>query len=297
MKTEDLTLFHQVVEHHSFSDVARIRDVPVANVSRRIKALENDLGVELFQRTTRQLRITDRGRQLYDRTLKIVSELSLLIDEFNDSSGVIKGKIRIQVPPDSNDLLPVMREFQRIYPEVEIDLFISTAELDLIANNIDLAFRVGPLSDSSQIGRLLGTLSMMVVASPGYLEQHSTIHVPSDLSQHNCLLLRRPNGNIENRWQVDRHNESVHVSGDITVNQASLLLELLLAGEGISWVPTIMVGEYITQGRLVQIFPEVESSAFELWMVYTSKNLQTTLLKTFIAYMVEEVPKRLLQKV
>ncbi len=297
MKTEDLAIFHQVVDSQSFSVVARNRDVPVAQISRRIKALENELGIELFKRTTRQLKTTPNGILLYDRTRSMVSELEQLVDELHDSSDAIRGKIRIQVPSASNDLLPVIRRFQHQHPDVHIDILVFPEELDLIAHGIDVAIRLGPQTDSVQIGRCLGSLNMMVAASPDYLKSHGSPDSPEDLKDHNCLLLRRADGSIENRWQVDHRRDPFPVEGNIIINHHSMILDLLMAGEGIAWLPVIMIGEQVNQGRLVRLFPELEPSDLELWVVYPTKHLQPALLKQFIDYLIENISERLLLKV
>ncbi|SDJ15005.1 DNA-binding transcriptional regulator, LysR family [Ferrimonas sediminum] len=283
MKTEDLSLFHLVADCQSFTQAASISDLPVANVSRRIKALEQDLGFMLFQRTTRQLRITEAGDQFYQRTRPLLNELNNTLQELQGAQQELKGRLRIQMFADSNLILPLLQQYQQRHPGVTFDIVVSDRELDLVENGFDLGMRLGKQRDSSQVARQAGTLRRLVVASPDYLARHGRPERPEALSQRNCVLFRMPNGQLDDDWQVDPHNR-VKVQGDFIVNQQSMLSDLILSGHGIGFLPNLIALPLIQEGKLEQLFEGDPSFGEAIWLIYSSRQLQTRLLKDFIEF-------------
>lgn len=287
MKTQDIELFHLVADCQSFTQAANISDLPVANVSRRIKLLEEEIGFLLFQRTTRQLRITDSGQLFYNRTRALLVQLNETMQHLQGAQSELRGRLRIQLFPDSNLLLPALQRYQKRNPGVTFDLVSSDRELDLVENGFDLGVRIGELKDSSMVARRLGILRRLVVASPSYLEIHGHPETPWHLPNHNCILFRMPNGLIDDHWQVDKESR-VKVSGDYIVNQQSMIDELVLSGHGIAFQPSILAAPLIQSGELVQLFEHSDEQGEPIWLVYPNRQGVSRLVSDFVDYIMEE---------
>ncbi|WP_417345464.1 LysR family transcriptional regulator [Ferrimonas sp.] len=288
MKTEDLSLFLLVADCGSITQAADAADLPVANVSRRLRQLEGELGFPLFARTTRQLRITEEGQQFYQQVQPMLTELSATIESLRGQRSKLSGKLRLQLFADSNLVLPFLQKFQKAHPEVTFDVEVPGKELDLLEHGFDLGMRIGPQRDSSEVARLAGKLRRMVVASPDYLSRHGRPDTPSALSQHNCITFRMPNGRLDNLWQI-QGGEQVEVKGDFVVNQQSLLDDLVCSGHGIGFLPSIIAIPLIQQGRLVELFEGDDEQAEEIWLIYPSRRHPSQLSRAFIDFALEEV--------
>ncbi|WP_028110319.1 LysR family transcriptional regulator [Ferrimonas futtsuensis] len=288
MKTEDLSLFLLVADCGSITQAADAADLPVANVSRRLRQLEGELGFPLFARTTRQLRITEEGRQFYQQVQPMLTELNATIDNLRGQRSTLSGKLRLQLFADSNLVLPFLQKFQQAHPEVTFDVEVPGKELDLLEHGFDLGMRIGPQRDSSEVARLAGKLRRMVVASPDYLSTHGRPDSPQALKHHNCILFRMPNGRLDNQWQI-QGGEQVEVTGDFVVNQQSLLDDLVCSGHGIGFLPSIVAIPLIQQGRLVELFEGDDEQAEEIWLIYPSRRHPSLLSRAFIDFALEEV--------
>ncbi|SDJ15049.1 DNA-binding transcriptional regulator, LysR family [Ferrimonas sediminum] len=286
MKLEDLQLFQLVADSRSFTQAAQIANLPIATVSRRIKQLESGIGLALFVRTTRKLKITEAGRQLYQSSLPMVAGINDAIAELKGVSQAPKGRLRVQLFPDTN-LLPLLLQFQHRHPGVQFDIVISDRELDLSENGVDLAIRIGNQPRSNQVVHRLGTMKRLVVASPGYLTQRGRPASSAELSGHTCIIYRLPGGLLDDHWHT-RGNPVTRVRGDITINQYSMLVDLLLSGQGIGYLPSLMAQPLIEAGRLVPLFDHDPRSNEPLWLVYSTRPLHRRLLADFIDYLLNE---------
>ncbi len=286
MKLEDLQLFHLVVETQSFTLAADQAMIPVANVSRRIKALEKDLGAILIQRTTRQLRITTAGKAFYQKTRLLSNELDNAVQDLQGSQTQIQGLIRIQVLPDNNLLIPLLVEYQNQNPKVKFEIISSSRDLDLIEHGIDIAVRIGKQTDSTLICRRIGTIYRNVVASPTYLEKYGRPKSPQDLVNHNCLVFRMPNGNLDNQWQVN--GQMVNVKGNFILSQTSQLIELVASGYGIGYIPMLEILNTTDHKRMVPLFSQQDNRQEDIWFVYLKSQLQSRLLTNFVDFLIEK---------
>lgn len=195
-----LKLFVEVVRQGSFAAVARDRDLDPSSVSRAIAGLEAELGIRLFQRTTRQLSPTEAGKTYFDRIEPLIEEIQQATDIATDVSGQPKGELRVTASTSFGlkCIVPYIPEFQRCYPELTVDLLLTDTVVDLVAERIDVAVRLGLLADSTLIAQQLMRTHYTVCASPSYLKRSSPLQHPTDLTHHNCLLF--PLAGFRSRW-------------------------------------------------------------------------------------------------
>ncbi|MEO1352132.1 MAG: LysR family transcriptional regulator [Cyanobacteria bacterium J06635_15] len=211
-----LQIFVEVVRQGNFAAVARDRGLDPSSVSRTIKGLEQELGVRLFQRTTRRLSPTESGTAYFERIEPLVEEMQQATNVAIDMSGQPKGTLRVtaSVPFGQKCIVPLLPEFGTMYPELTVNLQLTDAVVDLFSERIDLAIRLGLLADSTLIAQRLMRTYYRVCASPQYLQQRGYPKNPSDIEHHNCLLF--PLAGFRSRWifrdQQDNISEvTVHV--------------------------------------------------------------------------------------
>jgi len=247
--------FVRVVETGSFSSVAKEENTTQATISKRVAALESELGARLLVRGSRVHQLTETGQSYYERVVNILGEIEEAESEARSLTTTPRGKLRVTVPTMFGSLYvaPVISEFLATYPEIELDLKFSEKMLDLVEEGIDVAIRLGDLKDSSMIARRLGADDLIIVASPGYLEKHSEPQHPSELKQHNCLVYSLASKGTVWSFSNQPSDTAVHATGNFQCDTGSGLMEMLLANAGVSFLPTWLVAPYIESGQLVHI--------------------------------------------
>ena len=273
--------------------MARERNIAPSSVSRAISSLENELGVKLFQRTTRQLSPTEAGVNYYHRVEHLVEELVHAGQLVADSDEQPKGNLRITAPVTFGQILltPHLPRFMERWPEVSVNLMLSDATVDLVNDRIDIALRLGRLPDSSYAARKLGPMHMVVCAAPAYLERYGHPNHPEELAHHNCLRL--PLAGYRTRWIFRRRGEKafgVDVHGRCTISNVAALADCAIGGMGIVLLPVWSVADALSDGRLTALCADwqVTATDFEaaVWMLYPSKEylpLKTLAMMEFIS--------------
>ena len=237
-KAADISLFLRVFDRGSISAAARSLDVSVAVASQRLKRLECDLGVRLFQRTTRQLHPTPEGLALAEKGRALVDDLEALTANLREAGKGIAGTLRLTTSATFGRqyVSPLLPEFLSRHPNLKISVDLSDQRQDLVAAGFDLSIRIGALDDSSLVARRLTSNRRVLCASPGYLQQHGAPQTPQELSRHQCLLLANRSGR-NNLWDftaADGREIAVQVDGRIDCNQGELLRDAAVAGLGIA---------------------------------------------------------------
>lgn len=251
----DIATFVRVADLGTFAAVADEVGLTASGVSRTISRLEDRLGVKLLHRTTRRLVLTQEGETYLLRARNILTEIDAAEAEVTAGRGRPRGLIRINTGTafGKHRLVRLLPEFQKQYPDVAIDLSVSDRRIDPVADQIDVTIRVGMLGDSSLIAHPLGEVRRIIAASPAYLAQHGTPQSPSDLKQHNCLLLsgfaRQAN------WPMFEKGRRVltPVKGLVCCDSADLLLDLAIAGTGIVRLGDFLGESALADGRLVPL--------------------------------------------
>ncbi|MBV9266874.1 MAG: LysR family transcriptional regulator [Acidobacteriaceae bacterium] len=268
-----------------FSKAARQLKMPTSTVSRRVAELEQALGVRLIERSTRSLRLTDVGAEVLEHAHRS-AEIREAIDNIaSNHQSKVTGNLRLAAPPSISDslLAPIVVAFQKEYPEVHIQVFITERIVDQIAEGVDLAFRVGPLEDSSLVARRILTYRHQLVASPEYLQQHKPPRTPQDLLQHRLLAFSfwRP----ENTWKFihvhSRDQQSVTFKPSLAINEYDGLATALLAGSGIGDLPPIVQPELLRSGGLVEVMPKWHFHSFHLSLCHLGNRFVPRAVRLF----------------
>jgi DNA-binding transcriptional LysR family regulator len=287
-----LQLFVEVVRQGSFAAVARDRNVDPSSVSRAIAALEGELGIRLLQRTTRQLSPTEAGMTYFERVEPLVEEIQQAADIVTDVSGQPQGTLRVtaSVAFGLKCIVPLLPEFGRLYPDLTVDLWLTDAVVDMFADRIDVAVRLGLLADSTLIARQLMPTHYRVCASPDYLKRSPPLKQPSDLAHHNCLLF--PLAGFRSRWIFKNSKgklEEVAVKGRTVISNAIALQQCAIAGMGLALLPNWLIDGEIEAGRLVNSFPDHQVTATDFntaaWLVYPSRTYVPLKVRLFGEFM------------
>lgn len=274
-----MRLFVEVARRGNFAAVARDRDVDPSSVSRAVALLEDELGVRLFQRTTRRVALTEAGKLYLSRVTPLVDELDHARDEVRGVSAGPSGTLRLtaSVAFGCTCLVPLLPEFRQRYPNVKLELLLTDTVLDLVAERVDLAIRLGRRFDADFVATKLSDTPYRVCASPAYLKDRKAPKVPAELQQHSCLLFALPD--FRTRWLFrDRKGavQEVPVRGDVTILNALALRACALAGMGPVLLGNWLVDEDIKRGRLVDLFPDYRVTATDFdtatWLLYPSRS-------------------------
>jgi DNA-binding transcriptional LysR family regulator len=263
-----LLIFAKVVEANSFSEGARRLKMPISSVSRRIAELENQLGVRLLERSTHHLRLTDFGAEVFELA-RHATEVSEAVDNvISNRLPEVAGAVRLCAPPSLSDslIVPVVDAFQQAYPNVEIKAFITERIVDPIAEDIDIAFKVGTFTDAGLAARKLLTYRHQIVASPKYLSGCTPPQSPGELPSHRLFAFSfwRPDYSWSFAHVNGRDSETVSFQPAIAMNDYTGLIVALLQGCGIGELPPIVQPELVRSGQLVEVMPDWHLPVFDL---------------------------------
>lgn len=295
MKTtsEELTVFVQVVENGSFSRAAEQLAMANSAVSRVVKRLEEKLGVNLINRTTRQLRLTEEGSQYFRRVQKILQEMAAAEAEMLAVHEVPQGGLRVDsaMPMVLHLLVPLAAKFNERYPHIQLSLVSSEGYINLIERKVDIALRAGELDDSGLRARHLFDSHFRIVASPEYLEKHSTPQSTEELANHQCLGFTEPSS--LNTWAVsDAQGNPYKISPHFTASSGEILRSLCLSGCGIACLSDFLVDNDIAEGKLIPLLVEQTSNTpLPFNAVYYSDKAVNLRLRVFLDFLIEELGK------
>jgi DNA-binding transcriptional LysR family regulator len=287
----DIVVFASVVEAGSFTAAARLLAMPKTTVSRRIAALEREVGVRLLQRTTRSLNLTDAGRLYYEQSsqgLRTIEEANLRLAEARAEPS---GTIRISAPVGfgGHFLIRAVVDFLAMYPKTNVELRLTDDRLNLVEDGIDLAFRTGILQDSTLIARKLGSTHRLLCASPDYLARHGVPESPADLTRHQCVIAGPSASGAH--WVLDGPSgqETVVVAGRFAANEMQAVVAAALAGFGIAQLPQAIAEGLIKEGRLQRVLRDYTTPAGGLYVLYPSSRHLSPLVKAFIELASERI--------
>ena len=283
--------FVRVVEAGSFTAVARERNTSQPTISRQIAALEEHLDCRLFQRTTRALTLTDDGRVFYEHARRAIEVFQEAETSVGRRQGKPTGTLRLATAVVFGRLhiVPRLPRFLERFPDVKIDLAMSDGFSDLIEEGIDLAIRVGELTEPSLIARRVGTTRRVIVATPGYLAKHGDPKTPSDLSAHNCVIYSRLATGANWTFLGPDGPIVAPVDGRFHVNSTEGLRAAVLQGIGIGNAPIwhFVDGE-IENGKLKILLNDFEPKAQPIHAVYPSRRFLSLKVRAFVDYLASE---------
>lgn len=288
--------FIRVIQTGSFSAAGREQNTSQATISKKVAALEIKLGVKLLTRSSRDLSLTQIGAQYYEKCVAIIGELDEAEAIARSQMAIPQGVVRISVPVVFGRMIigPIMAEFLSLYPEVKVDLALNDKHVDLISDGVDVAIRARQLEDSSLVARHLFDNPMLLIAAPEYLARQDEPLEPMDLKQHNCLVYSMLK--TINIWHFNHgdNNISVPVSGNFQSDNGDVLMELALAGTGLTQLPVWMVDEHLKSGGLKKVLPNYVSKPLPFNAIYPQNRyvpLQVRCFVDFIKQKIFENPK------
>jgi DNA-binding transcriptional LysR family regulator len=284
-RLQDMALFVELFKVNSFSKAAENLGMPASTLSRRMAQFELALGVRLINRTTRKVEATEEGRVYYAKCAPLV-EAAMLAHE--DLNGALKGTLRISCTHDFGHqyLLPLLPAFSQRYPELMLDIDLSTRRVDLAAEHFDAAIRFGALKDSSLVARKIGAIQLGLYASPAYLREHGTPSTPAELSQHRCIRMNAEGGAIWRLFNSETgQEEPISVSGPLTVNSVALIRQWTIMSQGIGVIDQQLAAADVRQQGLTRILPAWELKSTPLHLVTASRYLpkRVRLFSDFLA--------------
>lgn len=296
MDIEALKLFLNVATRGSFAAVAKELDLDPSAVSRSISALEDEIGVRLFQRTTRRMSLTEAGDIYLSRIAPLIEEVARAQTEALDVSAAPTGILRLStsVTFGQRMIVPLLPRLRELYPALKIEGVFTDANIDLVAERVDLAIRLAPTIEGDLIAVKLRDTRYHVVASPTYVASAPGLTKPSELLNHKVLLfMLRP---YRTRWifrDLGGQLEEVPVHGDLVLSPAGALRDAVLLGLGVALLPNWLVDEDIRSNRMVRLLPEhdVAATTFDtaIWLIYPSRSYLPSKVRVMIDFLKAEL--------
>lgn len=278
----EMAIFAKVVDAGSYTRAADKLGLPKSTVSRKISQLEERLGVRLLHRTTRAIKPTEMGKAYYNHCSQMVAEAEEAQRSIHQLQAEPSGLLRITAPVafGAGFLAETVQTFLDAHPQVRVDVMLDNKVLDLVEDEIDVAFRVGPMSDSSLVARNLGTIRLIMCASPAYVKKRGAPKTHADLGKHNCVMLNNM------PWQLQGPNGRVEidVDGRLIMNDMEMTKRMLLIGYGVGLLPITMAYDEIERGQLVQVLPEYHFPDRDIYLVYHSRRQLPTKVVAFIDF-------------
>jgi len=280
---DGIEVFVKVVQAGSFSQAAKLLNMPNSTVSAKVAALEKRLGVTLLQRTTRRLHLTEAGEGYFRRCMTALEELHAAESELESERSETKGVLRLTVPVElgRSALPPVLDVLMKRHPAIKIDLIITNRLVDLVAENIDVAVRAGPLKDSGLIAKrfVLGQFGLW--ASPSYLKNNSVPRNPDDLKEHDCLRFAPFTGR-KLQLTNGRERAQIALAGRITADDFEALRALAVLGWGIALLPSFLCAEEAKERKLVSVLPNWRGDSVSISVVYPAQRFVAPKIRAFI---------------
>ena len=275
---EGVDVMAAVVDTRSFGGAAQVLDMSQSGVSRAVARLETRLGIRIFERTTRSVRLTEEGRHFYEQVMPLIGALAEVTSSAAGDAQMVHGRLRINVDPLFARFIlgPRLGPFLDSYPDLELDMRSKEDLGDLVADGFDLALRFGHPLPSSLVARKLFDTRVLAMASPAYLERFGHPTEPRELENtpHRCILFREPVTGKPFAWEFHQQRKQLIVKpqGQLTVNDPGTVYSACLAGLGIAQLFELGIEQYTSSNQLVQLFPEWSDQRFPLYAYYPSRH-------------------------
>ncbi|CAD7335460.1 LysR family transcriptional regulator [Sphingomonadales bacterium 56] len=290
MRLPDLeawAMFAAVVEHRSFTDAAKALSISKATVSKAVTRLEQHLETSLFNRTSRRLALTESGKRLAAHAARILEEGQAAEEAARQDTAELSGTIRLGAPMTFGLLriAPLIAEFAKLHPAVDVDLHLSDARIDMVEMGLDATLRIADMPDSSLRARRLGDVKLHVIASPSYLAERGRPTHPSDLGAHDCLCYS--NAPTPDVWRFSgpgQQNVVIQVRARITVNSGDAMLPALKAGIGIARLPDFIVSDGLASGELQEVLVDWRPPPLGLHLVTPPSRLRPARVEALLDY-------------
>jgi DNA-binding transcriptional LysR family regulator len=283
---EAMSVLLAVAEAGSISAGSRKLRVPLATVSRKVSELEAHLKVQLLMRSSRQIVLTDAGRSFVAACRRILQDISDAEREASDKGTIPRGELIVSAPIALGRLylLPVVVEFLRDYPGIDVRLMLADRRLDLITDHVDVALRVGELLDNSLVARKVGTVRRVVCASPAYLERRGTPTSPADLKDHDCLTFENTLSSQEWNFNIGNIQKSFPIHSRLVVSTAEAAVDAAVAGVGLARMLDYQVDKPRREGALTLVLEAFGTPPKSVHLVYEHGTYLPLKTRRFLDY-------------
>jgi DNA-binding transcriptional LysR family regulator len=283
---EDMRIFVETLDAGSFTQAAERLGLSKQFVSKRVMAVEARLGVRLLVRTTRRLRATEPGLAYGERARRILQEVDEAEQSIAHLGAAPRGTLRLSAPMSfgTMHLSPAMPRFLAAYPELAVELELNDRTVDLVGEGYDMAVRIGTLADSSLIARSIAPMEQVTCCSPGYLARKGAPASPAELGRHDCLLYGHGK-HVEWHYGVQGKVRPFAVSGRLRANNGEVVRDAAVAGLGLAYLPTFIVGEALEAGSLVTVLDEHRPPASAVHAVYPQHRQSSLAIRAFVDFL------------
>lgn len=285
----DMALFVEVVKAKGFRSAAEAMGMPNSTLSRRISALEKEIGLRLLHRTTRKIELTEAGQIYFERCKRIVDEARLAHEQLGEMLAQPSGVLRVSLPVDFavTYLAPLITEFAGLYPGITFDFDLTPRRVDMVSEPFDVAIRMGESENSQLIARALASLTPNLYASPGYLERSGEPDKPADLERHECLGILKAGS-----WtlQDGKKTTTVSVGGRFTLNSVGMIRRLATLDMGVVLMPEEIVADELASGKLRRILPGWHGKPMSVYAI-TETRLLPAKTQRFIEFLRERLAR------
>ena len=291
---QGLVLFSHIYRLGSLSAAAQSLGLSRSSVSKQLAALERQIGSRLFNRTTRKIVLTEVGRLVLQQAYKVERALQTIEHISEGSQSEISGALNVSCASAQGriHLVPLITQFLARYPNVTVNLQLEDRFVDMVAENLDVSLRVGHLPDSTLIARKLGELSGVLCASPEYLRGAPALQSPSDLLHHRCLFYRNPTMAM-NTWTFvgEKGEESVTVSGPLSINDPEALVSAALEHAGILLIDKSLLGNTLREGKLLPVLADYPLiGSLPMYVVYPEKEYIPAKTRALVEFLLDKMP-------
>ena len=292
---EQLRVLVSVNSCGSFSKAAELLGQTPSAISRKISQLEKHLNIKIFTRTTRRISLTDEGRIITEKAQQALSVINDIQDNAVLNSAVPQGKLKVDAPTPflEHCIIPYLQGFMAKYPKVEIELASFDRQIDLIKEQVDIAFRIGQLKDSSLHYRSIGRSKLRILASPSYLKKYGEPKNTSELAQHRCIGFSQPIS--LNNWPL-KHNEQqvFECKPQLLFSSGSLIRQAAITGMGIVCLADFMTDKDVLKGSLVQVLSELTIESYQpINAVFYKPDQSSLKIKCFIDFISGSIKEQL----
>lgn len=282
---KSMVVFAQVVERGSFSAAAKHMGLSRAVVSYHINKLESQLEIQLLNRSTRTMAMTEAGKSYYDRCRVIAEQAAHARQQIEDLKNEPQGKLKLSCPVNVGLelIVPALNSFKKHYPRIELDLDLTDKVVNILQDGFDLAIRGAPLPDSELQATLLTTLSTCLCAAPDYLQQHGTPGHPSELEHHQWVIYKQQASHLT-LTKGNRHYD-IPVKGSIQTNNAAARTAFVMGGHGLARVPLYDAKDKIASGALVPILNDFRTDDIQVFGVFPPGTARSKKLRLLLDYL------------
>jgi len=284
----DMRAFVRVVEHQSFSAAASVLGLTPSAVSKLVSRLEDRLGVRLLHRTTRRLALTSEGEIYFARARHILCDIDEVETEVARSRGSPRGRLHVNtsIAFAVHQLARALPEFLTRYPDIQLDLSVTDRVIDLVEEHADVTIRNGRIVDMALAARKIGEFERVICAAPSYLSRHGLPHMPADLANHVCIVMKT----TSTRWPFRKRDgiDHVEISPRVTTDNGEAALQLALDGAGIVRLSDMILGEPVSRGLLVPLLTDTHyTEPLPVSALYLAGRHRLPKVRVFLDFLVE----------